>query len=160
MSGFHSPLEQKCLEILLRGQQPIFLVLALGISPLRLPASDRKALDNGRLTLLSPYRGYPSGAILLWETDEAVPLQAMAVSQVTLPQNRTTIPNRIRDRKDSPMALSPEQKTALMDRAATDDRLPPATRAKASRAAKNLRAIEAHLRKKATGASPNEPGAE
>ena len=29
----------------------------------------------------SLYRGYPSGAILLWETDEAVPLQDFAVSQ-------------------------------------------------------------------------------
>ncbi|BBD98445.1 DUF262 domain-containing protein [Sphingobium amiense] len=29
----------------------------------------------------SLYRGYPSGAILLWETDEAVPLQDMAISQ-------------------------------------------------------------------------------
>jgi hypothetical protein len=33
----------------------------------------------------SLYRGYPSGAILLWETDEAVPLQAMAVSQAETP---------------------------------------------------------------------------
>ena len=29
----------------------------------------------------SLYRGYPSGAILLWETDEAVPLQEFAVVQ-------------------------------------------------------------------------------
>ncbi len=29
----------------------------------------------------SLYRGYPSGAILLWETDESVPLQEFAVSQ-------------------------------------------------------------------------------
>lgn len=29
----------------------------------------------------SLYRGYPSGAILVWETDDAVPLQDMAVSQ-------------------------------------------------------------------------------
>ena len=29
----------------------------------------------------SLYRGYPSGAILLWDTDEAVPLQEFAVSQ-------------------------------------------------------------------------------
>ncbi|HEX8523942.1 MAG TPA: DUF262 domain-containing protein, partial [Tepidisphaeraceae bacterium] len=33
----------------------------------------------------SLYRGYPSGAILLWETDEAVPLQAMAVAQAETP---------------------------------------------------------------------------
>src|SRR3984957_3949091 len=29
----------------------------------------------------SLYRGYPSGAILLWEADEGVPLQEMAVPQ-------------------------------------------------------------------------------
>ena len=33
----------------------------------------------------SLYRGYPSGAILLWETDEQVPLQEMAVTQQTSP---------------------------------------------------------------------------
>ena len=29
----------------------------------------------------SLYRGYPSGAILLWETDEEVPIQELAVRQ-------------------------------------------------------------------------------
>jgi hypothetical protein len=33
----------------------------------------------------SLYRGYPSGAILLWETDEAVPLQDFAVEQQVSP---------------------------------------------------------------------------
>ena len=33
----------------------------------------------------SLYRGYPSGAILLWETDEDVPLQEFAVTQERSP---------------------------------------------------------------------------
>jgi hypothetical protein len=33
----------------------------------------------------SLYRGYPSGAVLLWETDEAVPLQDFAVEQQATP---------------------------------------------------------------------------
>jgi predicted Rossmann fold nucleotide-binding protein DprA/Smf involved in DNA uptake len=55
ISGFHSPLEQQCLDILLRGKQPIVMALARGLSALRLPAAQRKALDDGRLTILSPF---------------------------------------------------------------------------------------------------------
>ena len=39
----------------------------------------------------SLYRGYPSGAILLWETDETVPLQDFAVSQNTNPYQSTRL---------------------------------------------------------------------
>src|SRR5579864_9289807 len=39
----------------------------------------------------SLYRGYPSGAILLWETDEDVPLQEMAVSQRANPYQSTRL---------------------------------------------------------------------
>src|SRR3989337_4470904 len=39
----------------------------------------------------SLYRGYPSGAILLWETDEAVPLQEFAVSQQRNPYQSTRL---------------------------------------------------------------------
>jgi hypothetical protein len=55
ISGFHSPLEQQCLEILLRGKQPIVMALARGISVLRLPAPQRKAFDDGRLMIISPF---------------------------------------------------------------------------------------------------------
>jgi hypothetical protein len=55
ISGFHSPLEQQCLEILLRGKQPIVMALARGLGVLRLPAAQRKALDDGRLTIVSPF---------------------------------------------------------------------------------------------------------
>src|SRR5439155_18973888 len=39
----------------------------------------------------SLYRGYPSGAILLWETDEPVPLQEMAITQETNPYQSTRL---------------------------------------------------------------------
>ena len=55
ISGFHSPLEQQCLDILLRGKQPVVLALARGLATLRLPAAQRKALDDGRLTIVSPF---------------------------------------------------------------------------------------------------------
>jgi hypothetical protein len=55
ISGFHSPLEQQCLDILLRGKQPIVMALARGLGNLRLPAAQRKALDDGRLTIISPF---------------------------------------------------------------------------------------------------------
>lgn len=55
ISGFHSPLEQQCLDILLRGKQPIMIAFARGLGTLRLPAAQRKALDEGRLTIISAF---------------------------------------------------------------------------------------------------------
>jgi predicted Rossmann fold nucleotide-binding protein DprA/Smf involved in DNA uptake len=55
ISGFHSPLEQQCLHILLRGKQPVVMALARSLGNLRLPAAQRKALDDGRLTIMSPF---------------------------------------------------------------------------------------------------------
>ncbi len=55
---------------------------------LRLPEMQRRYVGRStrvRDLLDSLYRGYPSGAILLWETDEAVPLQEMAVAQQANP---------------------------------------------------------------------------
>lgn len=49
---------------------------------LRLPEMQRRYVWRStrvRDLLDSLYRGYPSGAILLWETDKAVPLQKFAV---------------------------------------------------------------------------------
>jgi predicted Rossmann fold nucleotide-binding protein DprA/Smf involved in DNA uptake len=55
VSGFHSPLEKQCLDILLRGKQPIVMALARGVGVLRLPAPQRRAIDDGRLTIISPF---------------------------------------------------------------------------------------------------------
>lgn len=60
------------------------LVSMIERGELRLPEMQRQYVWRStrvRDLLDSLYRGYPSGAILLWETDEAVPLQQFAVSQ-------------------------------------------------------------------------------
>src|SRR5271166_2671357 len=61
---------------------------------LRLPEIQRRYVWRStrvRDLLDSLYRGYPSGAILLWETDEAVPLQEMAVTQQVNPYLSTRL---------------------------------------------------------------------
>ena len=55
ISGFHSPLEKECLAILLRGRQPVALSPARGIGSMRLPAEQRRAVEDGRLTIISPF---------------------------------------------------------------------------------------------------------
>jgi hypothetical protein len=57
VSGFHSPLERQCLDLLLRGRQQVIMVAARGMGALRLPANQRQALETGRLTILSPFGG-------------------------------------------------------------------------------------------------------
>jgi hypothetical protein len=61
---------------------------------LRLPEMQRRYVWRAtrvRDLLDSLYRGYPSGAILLWETDEAVPLQEFAVAQQSNPYQNTRL---------------------------------------------------------------------
>ena len=62
------------------------LVSMIERGKLRLPEMQRRYVWRSprvRDLMDSLYRGYPSGAILVWETDEGVPLQDMAVSQET-----------------------------------------------------------------------------
>jgi predicted Rossmann fold nucleotide-binding protein DprA/Smf involved in DNA uptake len=58
-SGFHSPVEKECLRILLRGKQPIIICLARAMEKIRIPEGWRRALDTGRLLLLSPFEKRP-----------------------------------------------------------------------------------------------------
>lgn len=61
---------------------------------LRLPEMQRRYVWRStrvRDLLDSLYRGYPSGAILLWETDESVPLQEFAVTQQGNPYQSTRL---------------------------------------------------------------------
>lgn len=61
---------------------------------LRLPEMQRRYVWRStrvRDLLDSLYRGYPSGAILLWETDEAVPLQDFAIEQQNNPYHSTRL---------------------------------------------------------------------
>lgn len=55
VSGFHSPIEKDCLSILLRGPGPIIIVQAHTLSKARLPREWQKAINGGRLLLLSPF---------------------------------------------------------------------------------------------------------
>src|SRR5436853_1050990 len=64
------------------------LVAMIERGELRLPEMQRRYVWRStrvRDLLDSLYRGYPSGAILLWETDENVPQRDFAVSQMKNP---------------------------------------------------------------------------
>ena len=53
ISGFHSPIEKECLQILLRGRQPIIICPARSIENMRISEVWRMAIEKGRLLLLS-----------------------------------------------------------------------------------------------------------
>ena len=59
VSGFHSPVEKECLRILLRGKQPIIICLARAFGKIRLPSDWRRALESGRLLLVSTFEKWP-----------------------------------------------------------------------------------------------------
>src|SRR5262249_51298266 len=61
---------------------------------LRLPEMQRRYVWKStrvRDLLDSLYRGYPSGTILLWETDEQVPVQEFSIAQKTNPYQTTRL---------------------------------------------------------------------
>ena len=55
ISGFHTPMEKECLDLLLRGRQPVVICPARSIARLRLPAAWRQPLAEERLLVLSPF---------------------------------------------------------------------------------------------------------
>jgi len=55
VSGFHSPIEKDCLDILLKGTQPIVVCPARSMVRMRIPKEWRKAINAGRMLLLSPF---------------------------------------------------------------------------------------------------------
>ena len=57
VGGFHSPMERECLELLLRGTQPVVICPARGIEPTRLPRQWSAAIQQGRMLILSPFAG-------------------------------------------------------------------------------------------------------
>ena len=54
ISGFHSQIEKDVLHYLLKGQQPIILVLARGLIE-KLEPEFEKPLEQGRLLIISPF---------------------------------------------------------------------------------------------------------
>ena len=70
------------------------LVSKIERGELRLPEMQRRYVWRStrvRDLLDSLYRGYPSGAILIWETDEVVPQQSFAVEQQSNPYAKTQL---------------------------------------------------------------------
>jgi len=59
ISGFHSPIEQECLRILLRGAQPIVICPARTLDAMRIPTECRAAFAAGRVLFLSPFSHKP-----------------------------------------------------------------------------------------------------
>jgi hypothetical protein len=57
IGGFHSPMERECLDLLLRGTQPIVICPARGIERMRLPATWHTPLSEARLRVISPFAG-------------------------------------------------------------------------------------------------------
>ena len=55
IGGYHSPIEQECLRVLLRGVQPILLCPARSIEKMRLKPAWRDALTDERLLILSTF---------------------------------------------------------------------------------------------------------
>jgi predicted Rossmann fold nucleotide-binding protein DprA/Smf involved in DNA uptake len=55
ISGFHSPVEEECLRILLRARQPVILCLARGLEGMRLPAEWKKPLADNRFLVVSQF---------------------------------------------------------------------------------------------------------
>ncbi len=55
IGGFHSPMEKECLDLLLRGTQPIIVCPARSIDGMRLAPAWKAAIAADRLLLLSPF---------------------------------------------------------------------------------------------------------
>jgi len=55
MSGFQSPIEKDVFYFLMKGKQPVILVLARGMIS-EIPSKIRKAIDDERLLIISPFK--------------------------------------------------------------------------------------------------------
>lgn len=55
IGGFHSPMEKECLNLLLRGRQPIVVCPARSIGAMRVPNAWRPAIGRGQLLIVSAF---------------------------------------------------------------------------------------------------------
>lgn len=55
VGGFHSPMEKECLELLLRGSQPVLLCPARSLVGISVPSGWKQPIAEGRLLVLSPF---------------------------------------------------------------------------------------------------------
>ncbi len=68
ISGFHSPIEQDCLKILLRSTQPIIHCPARSLHKMSLSPEQKQAMVENRLLLISPFSAsYPRATAELAE---------------------------------------------------------------------------------------------
>lgn len=56
VGGFHTPVEKDCLDLLLRGKQPVVICPARNIERMRIPRAWKTPLESGRLLVLSPFK--------------------------------------------------------------------------------------------------------
>ncbi|HUT70281.1 MAG TPA: DNA-processing protein DprA [Desulfatiglandales bacterium] len=57
ISGFHSPIEKDCFDLLLKGSQPIIFCPARSIQNMRFRKSLKANIEKGRTLVLSPFEG-------------------------------------------------------------------------------------------------------
>jgi hypothetical protein len=55
VSGFQSPTERECLEILLRGERPVIVCPARSVEGMRVPTAWTAAIAGGRMLITSPF---------------------------------------------------------------------------------------------------------
>lgn len=65
IGGYHSPIEQECLRVLLRGTQPILLCPARSIEKMRPQQAWKGALAEGRLLILSIFENHHRSTVAL-----------------------------------------------------------------------------------------------
>jgi predicted Rossmann fold nucleotide-binding protein DprA/Smf involved in DNA uptake len=57
ISGFHTPIEKDCLDLLLRGRQPVVICPARDIKNMRLGKDLKAGIGEGRVLVFSPFQG-------------------------------------------------------------------------------------------------------
>ncbi|MEW6665275.1 MAG: hypothetical protein AB1512_08650 [Thermodesulfobacteriota bacterium] len=57
IGGFHTPIEKDCLDLLLRGKQPVVICPARDIKNMRLGKDLKTGIEEGRVLILSPFQG-------------------------------------------------------------------------------------------------------
>jgi predicted Rossmann fold nucleotide-binding protein DprA/Smf involved in DNA uptake len=55
IGGFHTPMEKECLDLLLRGTQPVVMCPARSIERMRLPVEWHRPVQENHLLILSPF---------------------------------------------------------------------------------------------------------
>jgi predicted Rossmann fold nucleotide-binding protein DprA/Smf involved in DNA uptake len=55
IGGFQTPVEKMCLEMFLKGEQPVVVCPARGIQKMRVPAEWTEPVESGRMLIVSPF---------------------------------------------------------------------------------------------------------